>query len=419
MSELERYVLASLIQTDKQQLAYILREDDFQDKNHRLVFRLIRDRLDKNQKIDATLLNDPSLDKSVAAFSSLSDMLIFDVTRDSCLLKAKIDELCEKSDLRYAMDKAKRLVASISSGKLSEVNHVLDFITNLSDDLIMRHPREVDVSLGSSVLSALKRIEERKHQKKISTGIKQIDQFLYGGIDQGEFVIFAARPNVGKSVFSIMPAISTARAGLDVLIAVNEMDKEQTSIRMLSNLSGVNINAIEGNIPFLLGDGESLATANDEMKAMPLTFIENAYRVSDVERVLQTRRRLNKPVKLVIVDMAGRMTTEKQTRTEREQLNDVSRHLTRLAKEYKCTVIGTVQISRAGLMSEEPQLEHLKETGKWEEDADKVFMMWSDKEDFNKRYIALRKNRTGRKDVKFTVRLDGNHMRFLEDEIRD
>jgi replicative DNA helicase len=151
------------------------------------------------------------------------------------------------------------------------------------------------------------------------------------------------------------------------------------------------------------------------MKKLPITFLENAYKVEDIEKILKTRYKLKKPIKLVIADMAGRMSTDSVKKTDREQLNEVSKALFRMSKKYHCTIIGTVQISREGLMTEEPQLSHLKETGNWEEDADKVFMMWADKEDKDKRIIALRKNRTGKKDFKYKVILDGCHMRFKED----
>lgn len=411
--KLERYVLASLLRTSQQQLAYQLRSEDFTDASLEKIFALFIERLDRGQKADSTLLTDPALKNEEVI--ALSDAMFIDSTDDDSVLQEKIDEMCLLSDLRYLEDKTQRLLNSIRTGKLNSVNVAVDFLTNVSDDLIMRHPKELDVSLGSSLRSAMNRIEQRKREKKIRIGINPIDNDLYGGIALGEYVIFAARPNVGKSIFSIMPAIQAAYDGLDVLIAVNEMDKESTSIRMMSNIACVNINAIEGHIPFQAGEPDNLAVANEEMKKLPITFLENAYKVEDIERILKTRHKLKKPIKLVIADMAGRMSTDSLKKTDREQLNEVSKSLFRLSKQYHCTIIGTVQISRAGLINEEPQLSHLKETGKWEEDADKVFMMWSDKDDKDKRIIALKKNRTGKKDDKYTVVLDGCHMRFKED----
>lgn len=413
--KLERYVLASLLKTNKKQLAFILRPDDFQNRQHRIIFELLIDRIDKGQKVDMTLLDDPSI-KDADTMVAISDVFVADVTDDNGVLEEKIDELCRISDLRYAHKKASAMKNAIESGKLNNLNHAVDFLTNVSDDLVMRHPKEMDVSLGSSVVSALQQVERQKTEQKIKTGITSIDRFLYGGIKLGELVIFAARPNVGKSIFTIMPAIQASANGLDVLFAVNEMDKSQTSLRMLSHLSGVDMNAIEGHIPFMTADGDSLAMACDAMKHMPITFLENAYKVEEIEKILKTRQKINKPIRLVIVDMAGRMSTEKKVRDEREQVNEVSRNLFRMSKKYHCTIIGTVQINRAGEMSEEPLLRHLKESGRWEEDADKVFMMWADKENKERRYISLKKNRTGRKEHKASVILDGRHMIFKEVE---
>ena len=83
------------------------------------------------------------------------------------------------------------------------------------------------------------------------------------------------------------------------------MDKESTSIRMMANIANVNINAIEGHIPFQSYEEDSLSVANAEMKRLPITFLENAYKIEDIEKILKTRQKLKKPIKLVIADMAG------------------------------------------------------------------------------------------------------------------
>lgn len=411
MSKLEKYVLASLLRIKDKQLAYALKADDFAEPVNAKVFKLMLERLDKEQTADMSLLSDPSLTNDEVI--ELSEAI--DHTTDQSILEEKIDELTKESDLRFLLTKSEKLSGAIKSQRLTSVNVAVDFLTNLTDDLVMRHPKDLDISLGSSVRSALARIEQQKQEPRIRTGIKQIDNSLYGGIKLGEYVIFAARPNAGKSIFTILPAIEAAKSGMNVLVAVNEMDKEATSIRMMANIANVNINAIEGNIPFKAGEIDALSVASDQMKQMPMSFMEHAYKTDEIEKFLKTRQKLKKPISLVIVDMASRLSTEVSTKVEREQLNEVSKALFRMSKKYHCTVIGTVQISRAGVLSDEPQLEHLKETGKWEEDADKVFMMWADKEDPEKRHISLKKNRTGQKGFYYTVVLDGCHMKFKED----
>lgn len=411
---LEKYVLSSLLRTKQKQLAQTMKPEDFTDEIHREVFTAILDRLNKGQKVDYTMMTDTAL--STKAAVALSDMEFVTVTVDDGLLKEKIEVLCELSDKRFVVEKSTKLAESITSGKIEKINHIIDSMTNISESLISRHPKELDVSLGQSITLALQRVQKRKGEVKIKTGIHGLDYPLFGGIGLGEYVIFAARPNVGKSIFSIMPAIQAGRAGLDVLVAVNEMDKETTALRMLANISQVDINAIEGHAQFYPGDGESLAAAHDVMNHMPITFLENAYEIEEIEKLLRTRQKLKRPIKLVIVDMAGRMRTANERKTDRERLNDVSKQLARISRTYHCTVIGTVQITRSGLLSEEPQLDHLKETGAWEEDPDKVFMMWEKKDDPARKIIALKKNRTGKKDFRCEVVLDGPRMSFWEDE---
>jgi len=407
---LEIYVLASLIQSNHQ-MAYRLRPEDFTKESHRKLFSLIVDRLDKGQKVDSGILEDPII--TATDLVEVSDAIGLTATSDESVLEEKIDELCRLSDMRFLLDKSKRLSQSLESGRVQSVSVAMDFLTNLSDDLAMRHPKELDVSLGSSVLSALKRIERAKGEQKIKTGIDSIDRFLHGGIKLGEYVIIGARTNVGKSIWAMLPPIYSR---VDSLMCLNEMDSESQSLRMMAHIARVDINAIEGDVPFNPGDGESLAVAHDAMNYIPIKYLDDAYWVEQIELIVKTRHRLNKPIKLVVVDMAGKLSTENTVKLDTKgQLKEVSHRLFRMSKKYHCTVIGTVQINRAGEASEEPQLAHLKDSGSWEEDADKVFLMWSDKTDERKKHIALRKNRTGMKDKKFTVVLDGRHMRFEEE----
>lgn len=405
---LEKYIVLALIETPHKQLAHLMRPDDFTVEHARVIHGKIIDRLEKGQAVDTNILGDPDISADTVMYCS--DAVTGGmVTDDASHLLEKIMRMCELSDLRYASDKMAKAQRAIGD-KITRHKDLLDFMTNLTNDLVSRHNIASDTSLGNSVNSALARIERMKQEPRIKTGIKAIDQFLHGGIALGEFVVFAARPNVGKSVFSIMPAIYSR---LQTLIAVNEMDKESTSVRMLCHLSGVNIGAIEAVEPFIAGDGDALAMAYDRMAGMSIDFMENSYDPQDLEAVLRTRKQLGKPLQLVIVDMAGRMRDKSQRfGNRREELTSITGKLFRLAHQYHCTIIGTVQIHRAS--GGKPTLADLKESGSWEEDSDKVFLMWEDKDDPRKRHIMLAKNRTGDKGVEVEVMLDGRHMKFEE-----
>ena len=114
--KLERYVLASLLRTSQQQLAYQLKPDDFTDASYSKIFTLFINRLDKGQKADATLLTDPALEKDEVI--ALSDSLFIDSTDDASVLQEKIDELCRLSDLRFLADKGR---AACCFGQVGQV----------------------------------------------------------------------------------------------------------------------------------------------------------------------------------------------------------------------------------------------------------------------------------------------------------
>lgn len=410
--KLESYILASLLQTNLTSMSNLIRCDDWQSETNARIHKMILDRMEKQQPINESMYHEPDLpDELISTMATLFSIAPY---TDENVLKEKIDDLTERSDLDYAAKKMKAATVKIQSRRVKDV---IDFSSNLIDDLTTRHPKQLETTIGHSMIEALKMIEKMKDQPKIKTGISQIDKFLHGGINQGEYIIFAARPNIGKSIFTLYPALATAENSLSVLMAVNEMSVAQTCIRMLANQSGVDINVIEMKRHPLQGDYDAIAVANDRMDKMPIAFKDRSYNLPDIETMIRNRQRLGKPVKLLVIDMAGRLKIEGRRYNKRsDEIADVSRNLQRIAQQYNCAVLATVQINRSGQMTEEPTLEHLKDSGAWEEDADKVFMMWSDKQDKDKRIIALRKNRTGRNEEKFYVTLDGCHMRFKENE---
>ena len=410
--DLEKYILASFLQTNLCNMATLLRQDDWSELSHKAVHKIIVERLNKNQPVDESIYNEPDLSNDLILI--VAELLAIAPYKDELVLKEKIDELTELSDIQYAAAKFKSAANKAMSVKKS--SDLIDFTSNLIDDLITRHPKQLETTIGQSMMEALKELERQKHDGKIKIGIKQIDDFLGGGIKQGEYVVFAARPNIGKSIFTLSPVLATAEKSLSVLMAVNEMSVTDTCIRMLAKRSGVDINVIEMKQAPVTGDYDAISVAQEEMSRMPITFRDKSYNLVDIENIIRARQKLGKPVQLLIVDMAGRLKIEGKRYNKRsDEVADISRNLQRISQQYKCTIIATVQISRAGLMTEEPTLEHLKESGAWEEDTDKVFMMWADKDDKNKRIIAIRKNRKGDTEHKFYVTLDGRHMTFRED----
>ena len=82
----------------------------------------------------------------------------------------------------------------------------------------------------------LQRVASNSKRKGISTGFKNLDEALSGGLYEGLYVI-GAISGAGKTAFTMQIADSIAAAGEDVLIFALEMSRDELIARSLSRIS--------------------------------------------------------------------------------------------------------------------------------------------------------------------------------------
>ena len=107
----------------------------------------------------------------------------------------------------------------------------------------------------------------------ISTGYPLLDKAI-GGLRRGAIQLIAARAKAGKSMLSINIGMHIARKlGIKVLYLDTEMNKSSQHIRMLANLSDVDIDDIEtGKFGKNKLKKSRVLAAKEELKKMPFTY---------------------------------------------------------------------------------------------------------------------------------------------------
>lgn len=113
-----------------------------------------------------------------------------------------------------------------------------DLLNNGSYGLIEQRAREnmlitLQKNLGTDYfddpVARLKRMMERK--QTVSTGWKDIDDKLYGGLNRGELTFFAGGPGTGKSLFLQNLAQNWVLMGLNVVYITLELSEDLVSLR--------------------------------------------------------------------------------------------------------------------------------------------------------------------------------------------
>lgn len=83
---------------------------------------------------------------------------------------------------------------------------------------------------------------------QISTGWKDIDEKLYGGVNRGELNIFCGSPNTGKSLFLQNLSLNWMQAGLNGIYLTFEMSQDLVAMRLDSMITGICSKDIYKNI---------------------------------------------------------------------------------------------------------------------------------------------------------------------------
>lgn len=211
----------------------------------------------------------------------------------------------------------------------------------------------------------------------LPTGFYDLDKTT-AGLHEGELIIIAARPGMGKTAFALNLATNAAfQTDKAVAIFNLEMSAEQLVNRMISSVGQI--------------EGEKLRTGmmgsndwkkyNEAMSQLADTniYIEDNAGITAPEIKAKCRRLANSDqgLGLVVIDYLQLVTTGGRTESRQVEVSDISRSFKTLAMELKVPVIALAQLSRNAERSEtkQPRLADLRESGSIEQDADMVLFI--------------------------------------------
>lgn len=140
----------------------------------------------------------------------------------------EIEEFCKNRALGNAVINAADL---IEKGNYGEVEK------RVREAILISLQSDIGTNYFEDPRSRLLKIKDKNGQ--VSTGWKNVDDKLYGGVNRGEITIWCAGSGVGKSLFLQNLAINFSRQGLNVIYITLELSEELCSMRMDSMLSEV------------------------------------------------------------------------------------------------------------------------------------------------------------------------------------
>jgi replicative DNA helicase len=215
----------------------------------------------------------------------------------------------------------------------------------------------------------------------LATGFADYDD-LTGGFHDGDLVIIAARPGMGKTSFMLGIARNMADLGA-VAIYSAEMPKEQLTQRLIVSEAGVDLSKLRRGKGLNDTDWTNIAIASDRLAKIPI-YIDDAVGLSVLgirSRATRLKSQLAKQgqqLVAVFIDYLQMLGNEDEKANREQQVARSSRDSKQMAKALKIPVVMLASLNRdvEKRPNKRPILSDLRESGQIESDADVVTFLY-------------------------------------------
>jgi len=388
--ELEEVVLGAIMleQDVFQKVSDILNEGAFYKEPNRLIYKAICDLKKENNPIDILTVTNQlkksgNLDTCGGAYAIT--MLTTNVS-SSAKVEAYARIMMEKYLLRELINLSQ---IKMSQSYLDDADPF-----ELIDDLKASLQVLIDstgIEEGNDSFSKILDDEFEKKKKSIEAGAKMtgiptgnpdLDKIIQG-FEEGNLVILGGRPGMGKSTRMLLFAKEVARQDpnhISVIFSL-EMTKYELVRKYIIESSDIYMNKYRNNelnpvditqIEYAISRLKSLNIHIFDTPAIQPKYIRK--RLRDIKK-----RNPNKKIAFVGVDYLQLMRADEKTNTREQEIGSISRELKSIAKDESTTLCALAQLSREVEKDggdKRPKLNHLKESGSIEQDADVVMFVY-------------------------------------------
>lgn len=359
-------------------VADILKEDMFYDKNHREVFKAIKELSVEGIGIDMMTVGD-RLRRNGLSMENLCVELSMSVN-SSVHVVYHSETLKEMFMYRQIISFCAEAESEAFERKLP-VRDMLQKVENGLYSLALEQDRQSVGDMKTMLLNAAKDIEaasQRNGLSGIESGFNYLDKKT-SGWQKSDLIIIAARPAMGKTALLLSMAKNMIEQQHPVLIFSLEMSQSQLMQRLITNATELPANRIKSG---KLNNADWMILNNQMalLEKMPL-YIDDSANLTIFEMATKARRMVKEQgIECIFIDYLQLMRAEGKNISNREQeVSTISRALKQLAKELDIPVIALSQLNRGVEArsgdNKRPMLSDLRESGAIEQDADLVLLL--------------------------------------------
>ncbi len=326
---------------------------------------LLRDELEKRRQLE-TLGGVEYIARVMDSVPSSANVMYYaGIVKDKQLLRELIAVASEILEMGYEetgepgtkLDEAEQKIFAVTDKKISGAAVVLK-------DL---------------VVSAFELIEKRKgsHVTGLATGYYELDD-LTCGLQNGEMIIIAGRPSMGKTSLALNIAEHIGLVEeLPVAIFSLEMGRQQLAERFLCSSSRIDAQKVRKGM-LDTEHYQQLVETCGVLSEAPVYVDDTAGLTPLGLRAKARRLKSQRDIKCLIVDYLQLMHLGVgRVESRQQEISTISRYIKALARELNIPVVVLSQLNRApeGREGHRPRMSDLRESGSIEQDADVVMLL--------------------------------------------
>lgn len=379
----ERFVLGAIMSDDSSflQAAGTLTPDDFSLEKHKRIFLRMSELHERGERIDrVTVANELMNHGQLQSVDGLGYLVSLDdglpqihnlegyvrIVKEKALLRRIINVSHDTINRCLTCeDDAKQILGAAEDAFMKLGDNTSRNALATPHQIINEYDGGINAFLDTS-----------KRIKGISTGFLKLDE-MTGGLREGELIILAARPAMGKTAFALNIAqhvTSNPKNPKAVAVFSLEMSKESLLTRMVCAAARVDQQRFRAGY-LNHEERHALQDALFKIVESPLYLDDTAgTNLMDVHSKLR-RLQAEQDLGLVIIDYLQLMQGRGRFENRVQEISSLSRGFKLMSKELRVPFLVLSQLSRAPETrpgDHRPMLSDLRESGSIEQDADMV-----------------------------------------------
>lgn len=423
---LEQSIISTLITTDNsyQKVAGKIKAKDFYSEAHQLIFESVESLVASGKPYDTVMIIDKLLankrNKSVIEYIS-NELLIAasSIFNIESYIERLID-LSQRRKISECYERAKLKIANFDLAPIDSWSLTAEDVNTVMQGTVSEGYSSIDQLIENFV-------EDLKHNAtvgvapNIKTGLVELDNKTM--VMNGEMVVIAARPSMGKTTLGQTIAINISQNEDGVVVFFSlEMPKASIVKRLVSSMANIHMSKVFSGQNLDTQDWEGIMSNKKRIEALPMIIDDRSgITTGQMRATLNRIRQKHGRISAIIVDYIQLIRATNLKDNREGQIRDISSALKGFAKEFDCPMLALSQLNRSleNRDNKRPIMSDLRDSGSIEQDADHIIFIYRD-EVYNERSgqkdiaeLIIGKQRNGSIGT-VKVKFEGEYSRFAD-----